>query len=98
MPTYVSLLNFTEDGIESIDELAQRDADGKSLLASVGVDLHEHYYLLGQYDELIVYEAPDDETAAQAMLAVASEGNITTETLRAFSEADFHGIVDELPD
>ena len=97
MPTYLSLLNFTEDGIESIDELAQRDADGKSLLASMGVDLKDHYYLLGQYDEVIVYEADDDETAAQAMLAVASEGNITTETLRAFDEADFHDLVEGIP-
>lgn len=93
MPTYVSLLEFTQDGVEDIDDLPTRDEDGKALLAQKGVELTDHYYTLGQYDEVIVCEAPDDETMAQAMLAIASEGNVTTETLRAFSEGEFHDVV-----
>lgn len=93
MPTYVSLLTFTQDGVESIEDLPTRDEEGKSLLSSMGVELTDHYYTLGQYDEVAVCEAPDDETMARAMLAIASEGNVSTETLRAFSESEFHDVV-----
>lgn len=97
MPTYVSLLEFTQDGVEDIDDLPARDEDGKALLSSMGVELTDHYYTLGQYDEVIVCEAQDDETMAQAMLAIASEGNVTTETLRAFEEGEFHDVVADIP-
>lgn len=93
MPTYLSLISFTQDGVEDIADLPTRDADGRALLSSMGVDLVDNYYTLGQYDEVAVCEAPDDETMARAMLAIASEGNVTTETLRAFDEGEFHGIV-----
>jgi len=93
MPTYVSLLEFTQDGVESIEDLPTRDEEGTSLLSSMGVEITDHYYTLGQYDEVVVCEAPDDETVARGMLAIASEGNVSTETLRAFSEDDFHDLV-----
>lgn len=97
MPTYISLINFTQDGIESIDEIAQRDADGKAVLESAGVELIDHYYTLGQYDEVAIFEGPD-ESVVKAALEIASDGNISTETLRAFSESEFHDIVAELAD
>jgi len=96
MPTYVSLISFTEDGVEDIADLPTRDADGRALLESMGVELVENYYTLGQYDEVAVCEAPDDETMGRAMLAIASEGNVSTETLRAFSEDEFHELVGDL--
>jgi len=51
MPTYVSLLEFTQDGVESIDDLPSRDEEGTALLSSMGVEITDHYYTLGQYDE-----------------------------------------------
>lgn len=98
MPTYVTLLEFTQDGVEAIDELPARDEEGTALLSSMGIDLLDHYYTLGQYDEVVVCEAPDDETMARGMLAVASDGNVSTETLRAFPEGEFHDVVADIPD
>lgn len=93
MPTYISLINFTADGVESIGDIAQRDADGKAILESAGVELKHHFYTLGQYDEVAIVEGAD-EAVVQAALEIASGGNISTETLRAFSEDDFHEIVE----
>jgi len=48
---------------------------------------------LGRHDFVTQVEAPDDETIAGAVLSIASGGNITTETLRAFSEEEYGRIV-----
>lgn len=50
-----------------------------------------------RYDGLVIAEFPDDETAAQAALTLASSGNVTTETLRAFTRDGFRDIVDAMP-
>jgi uncharacterized protein with GYD domain len=52
---------------------------------------------LGQYDIVLVVEAPDDATFAKALLTVVSAGNIQTETLRAFTEDEYRSIVSSLP-
>lgn len=96
MPTYISLINFTQDGIESIAEIADRDARGRAILEDAGIELTAHYYTLGRYDEVAILEGPDDEAVVRAALEIASDGNISTETLRAFSEEEFHGVVEGL--
>ncbi len=48
---------------------------------------------MGEYDSLLIVEAPSDEVMAQLALGVESKGNVRTETDRAFSEAEFRKIV-----
>jgi uncharacterized protein with GYD domain len=55
------------------------------------------YWTLGQYDQVCVFEAPDDETAASVLLAADMLGNIRTQTLRAFSSADMEKILANIP-
>jgi uncharacterized protein with GYD domain len=43
------------------------------------------YWTLGSRDTVVVFEAPDDETAAALVMSVSSLGNVRSETLRAFS-------------
>lgn len=97
MPTYVSLLKFTQKGIESIKEAPNRIEATRTMAKAVGVEVTGIYYTLGRYDAVAILEAPDDETAARVALAGAMKGNVTSETLRAFSADEFVKIVAKLP-
>ena len=61
-----------------------------------GVTFKEIYWTLGSYDEVIVFDAPDDASIAAFLASLGSLGNIRTQTLRAFSQADMNGILGKL--
>ena len=52
---------------------------------------------MGQYDGVAIVELPSDEAAATFMIGVGSQGNVRSQTMRAFSEAEFSDIVSGLP-
>jgi uncharacterized protein with GYD domain len=97
MPTYISLVQFTDKGIQAAKETTQRVADWASKVKSRGVSIKEMYWTLGQYDQVCVFDAPDDETAASVLLAADLLGNIRTETLRAFTASDMEEILGKVP-
>ena len=86
MPTYISLLRFTQEGAKNIKESPARLEGAKKLFQSMGGELKEWYLTMGQYDAIVVSEGPDDETAAKLLLMIGAQGNIQTETFRAFTE------------
>ena len=96
MPTYVSLLRYTERGIANVKESPKRLDAFKDALKKAGGSLKSFYLTMGRYDIVAAYELPDDEAAAKVMLAVGSLGNIRTETLRAFTEDEFRKIIASL--
>ena len=59
----------------------------------MGAELKEYYATTGQYDAVVISEAPDDETFAKVSLAIGMQGNVRTETLRAFTEDEYRGLV-----
>jgi uncharacterized protein with GYD domain len=89
MATYISLIRFTEQGIRNVKEVPGRIDDARKRFERAGGQLKEWYLAMGKYDIVIICEAPDDETMARATLSVGSLGNVRTETMRVFSEADF---------
>jgi uncharacterized protein with GYD domain len=95
--TYIALLSFTQQGIENIKESPARLDVAKKAFQAMGAELKEFYLVMGQYDMVIVAEAPDDETVAKLALAIGSQGAIRTETLRAFPEDEYRKIVAALP-
>lgn len=97
MPTYVLLTTFTQQGIENVQDSPERTEHAKSLVESVGGTWKEFFVTMGRYDGVVIAEFPDDETAAQAVLTLARSGNVTTETLRAFTLDEFRDIVDNIP-
>jgi uncharacterized protein with GYD domain len=97
MPTYVSLVRFTDQGIRNVKEAAERIAVVEKLFGQVGARMSEIYLTMGRYDYVVVMEAPDDETATKAALAVASLGNVRTETLRAYGRPEIARIIGGLP-
>ena len=97
MPTYVALYKFTQDGIKNIKQSPSRLNKVKKTIKAGGGKLKAFYMTMGQYDLVAIAELPDDETAAKFMLAQGAEGNVTSETLKAFSEAEYRKIISELP-
>lgn len=98
MPTYISLLEFTEQGIENIDDSPDRLAEARELAGSMDSTVDEFYLTFGEYDAVAVIEAPDDETAAQLVLTVTRAGAISSETLKAFPEDEYREVIEGLPE
>lgn len=97
MPTYISLIRWTQKGIESIKESPSRHDMAKQAFKAAGAELKEVYLVMGQYDLVIIGEAPDDETVAKLSLAMGARGSIRMETLRAFTEDEYRKIIAALP-
>jgi uncharacterized protein with GYD domain len=97
MPTYISLVQFTDKGIQAAKETTHRVADWASKVQSRGVSIREMYWTLGQYNQVCIFDAPDDETAASVLLAADILGNIRTQTLRAFTASDMEEILGKVP-
>ena len=98
MPTYIALIRFTQQGVETIKDAQSRLAGARQTIESMGAKMDTVYYTMGQYDAVGIVEAPDDETVSRLALAIASKGNIRTETLRAFTPDEFYGnVVAKLP-
>ena len=93
MPTYVSLVHWTEQGIKNYKDSTRRAEDFSRLVESLGGRLREALYTVGEYDIVVVTEFPDDETATAALLQVGSLGNVRTNTMRAFTADEMGGIV-----
>jgi uncharacterized protein with GYD domain len=96
MPTYITLLNYTAQGAANVKDSPKRLDAGREAFNGLGVEIKDTYLLMGRYDLLCVIEAPDDETLAKCMLTLGSQGNVQTETLRAFSEDQFRKIAESI--
>ena len=96
MRSYVILANWTEQGAKHSHDTLKRARAFGALIESRGGKLREHLYTLGGYDIVMVTEFPDDETAAAAVLALASLGNVRTETMRAFTDGETAAIIAQL--
>jgi uncharacterized protein with GYD domain len=97
MPTYISLIQYTEQGIRAIQDSPGRLDAGKRLLKDLGGELKSFYLTMGPYDIVIVLDAPNDEVVAKFALALSAQGNVRTTHLRAFNEAEYRKLVKELP-
>ncbi len=97
MPTYISLLRFTQKGIESIKEGPTRLDRAKQAFRAAGGELKTFYLVTGRYDAVAISEMPNDEAVARVALANASMGNIRSETSRAFTEDEYRKIIASLP-
>lgn len=96
MATYISTVNFTEQGFKSIKETTKRAAAIKVTTKRLGIKLTNIYWTLGAYDGLLIFEAPDDETATGLLLQLGSEGNIHTTTVRAFNAGEMDKILEKM--
>jgi len=96
MPTYILLVRWTNQGLQKIKERQSRLEAGKKAFEAARIKLKAFYMVMGRYDQVSVAEAPDDATLAKALLSLASQGNLQTETLRAFTEDEYKKIISEI--
>lgn len=97
MATFITLLKYTQQGITRIKESPARLDAARKAYAAMGGNMRGFYLTLGRYDAVVISEAPDDETAAKIALATGSLGNVSTETLRAFTEDEARKLIAALP-
>jgi uncharacterized protein with GYD domain len=93
MMTYVSLINWTEQGIKNFRDTAQRAEEFTKLVESSGGTVRELLWTVGEYDIVCVADFPDEQTGVAALLRVGSAGNVRSNTLRAFSAGEMAGII-----
>lgn len=93
MPAYISLLNFTDQGIQKIKDTTRRARAFQAMARKGGVRVKEVYWTVGRYDVVVIAEAPNDEAITRALLNLSSLGNVRTETLRAFSAKEMDRII-----
>ena len=96
MPTYISMLRYTQQGIGSIKSGPARIDAAKEAYRKAGGELKAIYLTLGQFDLVAIAEMPNDEAVARMALALGAQGNIRTETMRAFTETEFRKIAGSL--
>ena len=92
MPTYIALMKYTEQGVGKVKDSPARLDAGREAFKKMGVQIKDTYLTMGRYDLVCIIDAPDDETYARMALQLGSQGNVQTETLKAFSEEQFRKI------
>lgn len=96
MPTYIMLANWTDQGAQKAKESPRRVDSAKRALADMGGEFKSFYMTMGEYDLVMIYEAPDDAVAARFTLLLGMLGTVRTRTLKAFPEAAYREIVASL--
>lgn len=96
MPTYIALLKWTSQGISAAKDSPKRLDAGREAFKKMGVQIKDTYLTMGRYDLVCIIEAPDDATYAKAVLGLGTQGNVSTETLKAFTEDEYRQIVGSL--
>jgi uncharacterized protein with GYD domain len=97
MPTYILLANLTDQAIKTIKIAPKRINKAIKNFEEMGGKLIGFYTTLGEYDYVGIGELPNDETALTLALAMGSQGNVRTTTLKAFTKEEFAEIVKKLP-
>jgi uncharacterized protein with GYD domain len=93
MAKYVILGNWTDQGIRNAKDTVTRAKAARAAFEKMGMKWDAIYWTVGNYDMVLIVDAPNDETATRAGLATGMQGNIRTTTMRAFSEQEMEGII-----
>ena len=96
MPHYVMLLRYTQQGIAKVKDSPTRLDAARKAAEAAGGKIHSWYLTMGRYDAVLVAEFPDDETCARFALATGAAGNVTTQTMKAFTEPEYRKIIGSL--
>ena len=96
MATFISLLNFTDQGIRNIKDSPDRYGAFRAMAEKLGVSVKSFHYTIGRHDMVVVLEG-SDEAVTTALLKAGSLGNVRSETLRAFSVDETKRIIGNIP-
>ena len=97
MATFLALANFTAQGIAAIEDGPARLDAARERLAAIGVTIKDFYLTMGEYDLVTIIDAPDNITAAKALLAIGVQGNISTKSMPALTENEYRALIADMP-
>ena len=97
MPTFISLISQTQHGEEDIKHSVERADAFRETAGKLGANVRDVYWTLGGYDGVVVFDAPDDETATALLLSLGTKGSVRTKTLRAFNGEQMTSILNTVP-
>ncbi len=97
MPMFVTLVNWTDQGMKQVKESPARLDMFKQAAESMGCTVKDFYLVTGEFDIIVIVEAPDADTAVKLSLSTGSRGAVRTKTLRVFTEDEYRQIIDGLP-
>jgi uncharacterized protein with GYD domain len=96
METYVMLFNLTDQGIRNVKDITMRVEPLRELADSLDITVRNIFWMLGQYDMIAIIEAPNEIAATALGLSIGKAGNVRTQTLRAFSQAEMGPILSKV--
>jgi uncharacterized protein with GYD domain len=96
MTTYVMLANWTEQGMRAVKDSAKRLDAAKKLLKEMGGEFKSFYLTMGEFDMVLICDAPDDAVAARFVMQLGQLGAIRTRTMKAFPEAAYRELIASL--
>ena len=96
MANYVSLLQFTDQGIRSVKDTLKRAAAATAEAEKMGAKITQAFWTMGAYDLVLLVDAPDAETVSALSLKLGSLGNVKSQTMRAFERAEMERILDKI--
>ncbi len=97
MGTFITTIRFTDRGVGAIRESCKRAAAFKALAEKLGIQVRAQYWTMGAFDGLLIIQAPDEQTAAAALLQLDSVGAVHTQTARAFDAAEMEQVLAKMP-
>jgi uncharacterized protein with GYD domain len=93
MAKYVSLLQFTDQGIRNVKDSIKRAAAATAEAEKMGAKVTDAFWTMGAYDVVLLLDAPDDETISAFSLKIGSLGNVKSQTMRAFRREEMESIL-----
>src|SRR5207244_11845582 len=96
MAMYISLIQFTEQGIRNVKDTVKRGDAAIGEAEKMGMKIIEEFWTMGAYDVVVMFDAPNDETMSAFLLKIGSMGNVKRQTLRAFRKQEMEDVLAKL--
>jgi uncharacterized protein with GYD domain len=96
MPTFIIMMNWTEQGIRNVKDAPKRAAAAKEMAKKVGVEIKQTYLTNGQFDFVSIVESASGDNIAKFCMQIGALGNVRTSTVRAWSQDEYMKLISEL--
>jgi uncharacterized protein with GYD domain len=97
MPTFICLLNWTDQGAKTAKDAGKRYQASKALAEKLGGKVLSSYITTGRYDVIAALDMPDGQAMAKFAIALSASGNARTTTVRAYPPEEFARVAAEAP-
>jgi len=97
MATYIILINYTDQGIRNIKQSPERSKAAIAAAEKLGIKAKDNYWTMGAYDLVVIVDAPNDEAMTTLALSLGSQGNVRTQTMRAYPADEMERVLAKVP-